>query len=597
MKQFLKMTLAVIVGLLIVTIISTAFMFAIIGAMASSGKPVAQVTGGSVLKIDLSSVVLAEQSLEANPFQNIQGGPETRTIGIWDAVQAVEAAAENPAIKCIYLKTDGSMCGLASLQEFRKALSFFRVSGKPVIAYIEAPTTGSYYLASVADKVYMTSHPGASPMITGVGTQMIFLKDILDKLGVNVQLIRHGKYKSAGEMFVRNSPSGENLEQYQEMINSIWSTMAAEISESRGISVEDLNTCIDGLKLVLPSDFLDNRLVDELMTREELKEKLATLAVKDNFKDVNIVNFPDYVDLLGAVPSKARKKIAVIYADGDIIDGKVKQNVAGDRFASIISQVRADSTVKAVVLRVNSPGGSVLASDKIRAELNLLKQDKPLIASYGDYAASGGYWISSNCDKIYSDAATLTGSIGVFSMIPDLSRTAREIAHINVTSVVSNKHGDMYSFMRPLDNAEYDYMLHSVEDIYDRFTSIVAEGRDLDADYVDSIGQGRVWTGADALGKGLVDEIGTLEDAVRYAAACAGDATLANWKVTGFPAPLTNLEMVMEMLGESKDAEDNIFAGTFLEKTASALKGWAKNAGNGKADIVFARIPFGIDIR
>ena len=324
---------------------------------------------------------------------------------------------------------------------------------------------------------------------------------------------------------------------------------------------------------------------------------IATLAVKDNFKDVNIVNFPDYVDLLGAVPSKARKKIAVIYADGDIIDGKVKQNVAGDRFASIISQVRADSTVKAVVLRVNSPGGSVLASDKIRAELNLLKQDKPLIASYGDYAASGGYWISSNCDKIYSDAATLTGSIGVFSMIPDLSRTAREIAHINVTSVVSNKHGDMYSFMRPLDNAEYDYMLHSVEDIYDRFTSIVAEGRDLDADYVDSIGQGRVWTGADALGKGLVDEIGTLEDAVRYAAACAGDATLANWKVTGFPAPLTNLEMVMEMLGESKDAEDNIFAGTFLEKTASALKGWAKNAGNGKADIVFARIPFGIDIR
>ena len=228
-----------------------------------------------------------------------------------------------------------------------------------------------------------------------------------------------------------------------------------------------------------------------------------------------MVSLPDYAKSKLARSARGKDKIAVIYADGEIIDGKEKKEVAGDRFASIINDIRKDSTVKAVVFRVSSPGGSVLASEKIKAELDLLRKDKPVIASYGDYAASGGYWISANCDKVYSDASTLTGSIGVFSMIPDFSGFINKKLLVNITSVNSNKHGDLYTGFRPLDNDEQLYLQRSVEDIYERFTSIVAEGRGLERDYVNEIGQGRVWSGADALRIGLVDELGTLEDAIR----------------------------------------------------------------------------------
>lgn len=598
MKNFLKMTLAVILGLLVVTILTTVITFGIIGAAASAGKSAPQVSKNSVLRIDLSNTLVSEQTLETNPFENLQSGMNLKNIGIWDAVQAINNASSDPSISFIYLKSDGNINSLAPLQELRKALSNFRAGGKPVISYIESPSTGSYYIASVADKVYMSSYPGATTTILGLGSQMIFIKDLLDKLGVNVQLIRHGKYKSAGEMFVRNSPSEENLEQYRVMINSMWGTTAEEIAASREISTSELNSCIDELKLCLPEDFLECKLVDELLTKEEVKDKLATFAMAEDFKDVKFINLTDYYNArLANVPSKAHKKIAVIYANGEIVDGADNKEVAGDRFASIITKVRSDSTVKAVVLRVNSPGGSVLASEKIRTELDLLKENKPLIASYGDYAASGGYWISANCDKIFSDAVTLTGSIGVFGMIPDFSRTMKDIAHVNVTSVTSNRHGDMFSLMRPFDKAEYNYMQRSIEDIYVRFTTIVSEARDLDWDYVDSIGQGRVWTGSDGLEKGLVDEIGTLEDAIHYAAVCAGDPELANWKVSAYPKPLSQMEMVLEMLGEKKSGEENVFAGTALEDVAGAFAGWAKMSREGKADLVFARLPYDVDIR
>ena len=598
MKSFLKMTLAVILGLIIVTIISTVITFGIIGAAASAGKSTPQVSKNSVLKIDLSKTLVSEQTVEVNPFENLQNTKNLRIIGIWDAVQAINNAAGDPFISCIYLKSDGNLNSLASLQELRKALSNFKAGGKPIISYIESPGTGSYYIASVADKVYMASYPGATTTVLGLGSQMIFIKDLLDKLGVNVQLIRHGKYKSAGEMFVRNSPSEENLEQYQTMINSMWDIASSEIAASREISTAELNSCIDELKLCLPEDFLNCKLVDELLSREELKDKLTTFAMAEDFKDVNFINLAEYYDArIASVPSKAHNKIAVIYANGEIVDGADNKEVAGDRFASVIAEVRADSTVKAVVLRVNSPGGSVLASDKIRTELDLLKQDKPLIASYGDYAASGGYWISANCDKIYSNGVTLTGSIGVFGMIPDFSKTLKNVAHVNVASVTSNKHGDMFSLMRPFDQAEYNYMQRSIEDIYVRFTTIVSEARDLDLEYVDSIGQGRVWTGADGLEKGLVDELGTLEDAIHYAAVCAGDPELGNWKVCGYPKPRTQIEMILEMLGEKKSGEDNIFAGTSLEKASATFCKWAETARKGNADLTFARLPYDVEIR
>lgn len=548
MKDFLKYTAAVICGFLIVTVLMFMLGFGFLGAIVASGSSTPSIPKSGVLAIDMSKVTIGEQSRDGSTLSML-GGEGSSTIGIWDAVQAVNTAATDPAVKYIYLRTDGSMSGISALEEFRAALADFRTySGKAIVSYIESPASGSYWLASVADKVYMTAHEGATTMITGVSSQMIFIGDLLDRLGVNVQLIRHGKYKSAGEMYTRSSASPENREQYQRMVDSIWETMASEIAVSRGITVERLNEAVDGLELNAPQDFVDCGLVDELMTSEELKEQLAVLAVEDDFEDVSMIPFSDYVAARRPV-SKASKKIAVVYAEGNIVDGSGKSEVAGDRFAQMLADVRADSTVKAVVLRVSSPGGSVLASEKIKTELDLLKQTKPLVASYGDYAASGGYWISANCDRIYSDATTLTGSIGVFGMVPDFSKTANDLLHVNIETVSSNRHGDMYSGMRPFDQAEYDYMLESIESIYDRFTTIVSDARSLPKETVDAVGQGRVWTGSDAMVIHLVDEIGGLDDAVSYAAVAAGDPDMSNWSVTGYPKPMSQMEELLEMFG------------------------------------------------
>ena len=548
MKSFLKMVLAVICGILLLS----ALTFAVFAGLAGSGTP--SIPSEGVLKIDMSKVTVDEQPGPGDPMAMLQGGNmKVVTVGLYEAVKAIKTAAEDPGIKYIYLKTDGNASGSARTSELRKALKDFRESsGKAVVAYIESPSTGSYYLASVADKIYMTKHPGANTMVTGVSSQMIFLGDLLKKLGVNVQLIKHGKYKSAGEMYTRSSSTPENREQYQRMVDSMWETISAEICESRGISAESLNDAIDNLKLCLPQDFKDCGLVDELFDREELKAQLAKLAVAEDFKDVKMINFADYATVK-VLPGTARNRIAVIYANGNIIDGEEEQNVSGDRFASLIDKARADKNVKAVVLRVNSPGGSVLASEKIKAALDKLGEEKPLVASYGEYAASGGYWISNNCDKIYTDALTLTGSIGVFGTVPDFSKTASDVLHVGVESVSSNKHGDVYGMFRPLDNSEYNYILRSIEDIYDRFTTIVSEGRDLPKERVDEIGQGRVWTGSDALQIGLVDEIGTLEDAVTYAASLAGLDDASSWSVTPYPAPQTMMEMMMSSLNGPKE--------------------------------------------
>ena len=547
MKDFVKMTLATLAGLFIFGIAAFFLMIATVGTLASFGESQPVMPREGILQINMSSMTLAEQTTEADPFASITGGQTVTPVGIYSAINAINAAAEDPAVKFIYMKPDGAVAGTAQLEEFRNALKNFRNSGKAVISYIENPDNASYYLASVSDKIFMTSYNGGMNMFTGLSSQMIFLKDILDRLGVNVQLIRHGKYKSAGEMYVRSSSSPENLEQNREMVESLWGCWAEEIAASREIPVEDLNAMLNDLKLNFPEDFLANGLVDELLTREELEEKLCDLYVATDFSEIKAIQLPDYAKLKNTVNFSAKKKVAVIYAEGNIVDGNEKQQIAGDRFARIIADVRKDSTVKAVVLRVNSPGGSVLASEKIKAELDLIKERGiPVIASYGDYAASGGYWISANCDKIYSNAATLTGSIGVFSMIPDISGTLKDKIHVNITPVNSNRHSDMYGMMRPLDKAEFDYMQASVENIYDEFTSLVAEGRDMTVEAVDAIAQGRVWTGSDALGIGLVDEIGTIEDAILYAALSVdGVQSLNDVQIAEYPKPQTTMEMLL----------------------------------------------------
>lgn len=567
MKDFLKTTLAVICGTLLTSALFFFLVAGFFGSLLAFSESTPILPKSGVLVVDMSKIVLSEQTKQTDPVSSLRGG-NISTIGIWDAISAINTAATDPGVKYIYLKTDLNASGISALEEFRKALSDFRInSGKPVISYIESPSTGSYYLASVADKVYMTSYLGATTLVNGVSSQMIFLGDLLNRLGINVQLIKHGKYKSAGEMYTRSSSTPENREQNQRMVDALWEVISSDIAESRGLDIEDVNSAVNDLKLNLPEDFLRCGFVDELMTSEQLEDKLAALALADNFKDVSMIPFSDYVAVKTAV-STAKKEIAVIYVDGEIVDGSASSDVAGDRFARVIAKARADSSIKAVVLRVNSPGGSVLASEKIKHELDRLKEDKPLIASYGAYAASGGYWISNNCDKIYSDATTLTGSIGVFGVVPDFSKVAKNTLHVGVESVSSNKHADMYGLMRPFDKSEYAYMQTSIESIYDKFTATVSEGRSLPVETVDAIGQGRVWTGCDALDIHLVDEIGSLEQAILYAADCAGDPDIKSWRIEGYPRPQTQMEMIMSMLG----GDDDTSAQARIFKRLSTLK-------------------------
>lgn len=594
MKQFLKITLATLCALIIFGILSSVMFFSCVASLSTMSETPVVMPKTAVLKIDMSKILLSEQTREADPMSYLQTGTQAPVpLGIWSAISAINAAADDPAVKFIYLLPDGLQGGLAQIEELRTALVKFRESGKAVIAYTENPSNGGYYLASAADKIYMTSHEGGMSMLTGISGRLIFLKDILDKLGVNVQLIRHGKYKSAGEMYVRSSASPENMAQNEAMINSIWKTYSEKMAEARDMETAKFNALIDNLALNSPSDFLENGLVDALMTREELQQKIADLFLAENYKNVGFISLPDYASLKKSLNIKTTNNVAVIYAEGSIVDGSQTEEVAGDRFAKIIADIRNDQTVKAVVLRVDSPGGSVLASDKIKAELDLLKEEKTVIASYGDYAASGGYWISNNCDRIFSNATTLTGSIGVFSMIPDVSKTIKNTLHINITPVNSNEHSDMYNLMRPLSPKEVEYMQASVESIYTKFTGIVAQGRNMSVADVDAIAQGRVWTGADALGIGLVDQIGTIEDAINYAAMSIEDVnSLAEVNIVEYPKPLTTWELILSSLNGT-DPESRLVKGTFLEGAYNEFRNWNADC----AGQVFARMPYDIIIK
>ena len=596
MKQFLKMTMATILGALVVFVLSIIVLTSVVGSMLTIGTETPSMPKDGILTIDMSSFMLAEQDKKPELTTLLQGNEPIPSIGIWNAVQSIKTAAQDPSIRYIFIRPDNPITGLAQIEEFRNALEIFRKSGKPVIAYLENPSNGSYYLASVADKIYMTSHQGGLITMNGLATQLVFLKDALDKLGVNVQLIRHGKYKSAGEMYIKNASSPENREQNQEMIDAIWEAWTAKICASRDIAPEKFNGLIDELELNSPEDFLENKLVDELMSHDELKNKLADLAQKDSYRKVGRINFTDYVTLHSMPNFKASNKIAIIYADGSIVDGDQSQEVAGARFANIITKVRLDDNVKAVVLRVNSPGGSVFASEQIKSELDLLRETKPVIASYGNYAASGGYWISSNCDYIFSDEGTLTGSIGVFSMIPDISGTLKKIAHVNVETISSNKHGDLYGMTRALTPKECEYLQEGVEDIYNKFTSIVSKGRNMTVSQVDDIAQGRVWAGTDAKNIGLVDQLGGLDDAVAYAIAAAGEysSDLSEWQIENFPKPISMSQELMLMLsGAPTQDPDGIFAGTFLSPVATAYADWsAKQSGK-----MYAAMPYIYDIK
>ena len=591
MKEFVKMMLAVICAFIVMQLVGFFLFFVMIGSMAALGSGKTVLPREGVLDLDMAQFTIAEQTMDDQLGGFSLGGySNVPTVGLWDAIQAIDAAAADPGIKYILLRPDGATAGTSDLEELRNALTEFRKSGKAVVAYTENPSNGSYYLASACDKIYMTSYHGGMVQMTGLAGRMIFLKDVLDKVGVNYQLIRHGKYKSAGEMYIKNAPSDENREQNQVMVNSLWNTVSCQIAESRGIPVDRLNGLIDSLKLNFPEDMLREGLVDELLDHEGLVNKLCGLAMVEDVKDLHLVPFADYVSAK-VLNLGGKENVAILFADGEIADGSGYDGITSDRFVKEIDKLRKDNTVKAVVLRVNSPGGSVVASEKIRTALGLLKAEKPVVASYGNYAASGGYWISAGAQKIYSDATCLTGSIGVFSLIPEFSGATKKLG-VNVVTVGSNKHSDMFSLMRPFDAEETAYLQSYVEDIYGQFVGLVAEGRSLDPAKVDEMAQGRVWVGTDALGLGLVDEIGGLREAVAYAASLAGYVNKSDYKVTCYPAPLTTAEQFMMMLSGQQE-EPSILSGTpfeFFGKTLSTLK-------DNEPTQVYARLPYDIEIR
>lgn len=599
MKEFFKTFLASLSAMLIFGLIFFLIMSSFIGGIGdlfNFGQKSITMPSEAMLTIDMSQITVQERTEEVPLIAAISGENTPTPMGILDLTAAINAAAYDPAVKFIFLKPDGVNGGLAQIEEVRSALAKFRESGKAVISYIESPSNGGFYLASVSDKIYMTPHAGGLNSFNGLSSQMLFLKDALDHLGVNVQLIRHGKYKSAGEMFTRNSASEDNLHQNKEMIDSIWESWCCTIAQAREIEPEDLNDMIDNLELNTPTDFLDKGLVDGLMTEDQLQEKLTILYMADSYDQVESISIQDYSQLNQAGNPEGTDKIAVIYADGDIVDGYGIEDVTGDRFVEIIQSVRNDDAIKAAVFRINSPGGSVLASEKIKAQIDSLAQKIPVIASYGEYAASGGYWISSGCDFIYTNQTTLTGSIGVFSLIPDFKKTLNNKLHINITSINSNKHSDMYTMLRPLSQKEVEHIQNSVELIYDRFTDIVADGRDLSVEYVDSIAQGRVWTGSEAVKLGLADDIGTIEDALIHAAILVDHENgFDNIQIVEYPKMITTMDILESLFtGEdpTKISEGVRITGPFQD-IIKAFSSWNESQ-SGK---VYARLPYAIDIK
>jgi protease-4 len=497
---------------------------------------------GKILKIDLEDVV-TERGSSALTI-SLSGINTSSSISLLSFERALEKAAEDDKIAMVYINTDHFSAGMAPMEEIREYLKRFSASGKPVIAYGAGFSNASYYIASVADRVFL--YPKGSGELTGLGSTQFFLKDALDTLGIDIQLIRHGKYKSAGEMYIRNDISPENREQYETMLNSIWGCMVDEMAASRGIEAETLKGWIDNLEIGPAQTWIDKGLVDGLKYRDEMEAYLCHLFGTTEPEKVKTVSVKEYIGDLKKGPSS--KKIAVIFADGEITrDGS---EVAGEKFSNEIARVRRDSTVKAVVFRVNSPGGEVVAADMIRREIEVLMKYKPVIASYGSYAASGGYLISAGCEKIFVDNSTLTGSIGVFGMIPSFGKAIRKNLKVNPVSLGTNKHSNMGSGIEPLDAEEEAKYQEVIEGIYDDFVGVVAEGRNMSREDVDNIAQGRVWAGKDALKIKLADEKATMLEAVKYAAEKVG---LEKYRIEVYPEKKSFYQQLMSGDSGKKD--------------------------------------------
>ncbi|MBR3065711.1 MAG: signal peptide peptidase SppA [Bacteroidales bacterium] len=569
MKPFGKVVLGGCLGTLLAFILVNLIFFGVIGAAISSIGKESQPTipRNAILKVDFSQPI-AEQGGEKFNFNPLAGSASmASSLSLLNAIRALEVAATDPQVKFVYLKTDGLEMDIAQAEEFRNALLAFRESGKPVISYSQGLSAGNYYMASVADKVILNAY--GDVMITGMSSQLMYYKDLIDHLGIDIQLIRHGKYKSAGEPYIKSEMSQENKEQYETMLGTIWNVMAEAIAASRDFTAEQFNDWIDNLAITNAESAKEKGLVDELWYDDQVREYFRTLCDVKKVKDLKYVSLKDYATAKVKPNVRAKEKVAVIYADGQIVmDDKGNGNI-GNNFAKEIAKARQDSSIKAVVFRVNSPGGSVQASAAIEREIALLKECKPVVASYGGYAASGGYWISCGADKIFSDKSTLTGSIGVFGLIPSFGKALKKNVHLNVYEVATHKHGSLASGMSPLDPEEEAVMQNQIDATYEDFVSRVAKGRGLTTDAVDAIAQGRVWAGGDAIKIGLVDEWGGLTDAIRYAATMAN---LDNYQLVEYPVVTPVYDQLLASMNET-GTEQDIRLPEIAARTASWLLG------------------------
>lgn len=545
MLKFLKNVLkSVLVSILSFAIIVTIILVIVISSSSKEKEVV--VKENSILEIKLSEPIVDRSSdydFNLNAIIN-----ESNTIGLNDILKSIEKAKNDDRIRGIYLNVQTINSNSATIHEIRNKLQEFKDStDKFILAYSEVYAQNAYFLSSVADKVYL--HPQGIIEFKGLSYEGMFFKNAFEKLEVEPQIIRLGKFKSAIEPFVLEEMSVENREQINRFMTSIWDNVKAEISTSRGLSTQKLDEIATNLLVQLPQDAVDQQLADALLFEDQVMDTLNVLTLNDSKKKINKISLKKYKNTsVKTGKSYSSNKIAVVYAQGEINSGQGdNQSIGSVTTAKAIKKAREDDKVKAIVLRVNSPGGSALASETILREMILARNTKPVVVSMGDVAASGGYYISCMADTIVANPTTITGSIGVFGVIFNMQKMLENKLGITTDRVRTNSYADIGSITRPLTEPEKAIIQLKVESIYDVFLTNVSNGRNMSKSQVDYIGQGRVWTGQDAKELGLVDELGGLEKAIQIAAQMAN---LDSYRVANLPKLKNPLEEIMEDFGE-----------------------------------------------
>jgi len=543
MKKFLIYTLATITGIIITSLLFLFLFIGSVGMMVAAGDKPVSISDNSILVLK-PGIPIPDRS-DANPFAGIDVINMTFSpvAGLNDILKNLEKAASDDKIKGILIENGLLTSGWATTEEVRNALDRFREeSGKFIISYSDyVLQQEGYYLSTIADKIYI--NPGSLVDFKGLSGEVIFYKKALEKLGIEVQVTRHGKFKGAVERYILDELSKENEAQIRDYVGSIWNHTVEKMSEARGIPADQLNLMADNLAGYVPTSAFENGLVDGLIFRDALIDTLKALSGLTKDDKINLVSMTKYTKVPGTKKTVTSKnRISIIYASGTIVMGKGSDyNIGGNNYSEIIRKERLDSNVKAIVMRVNSPGGNAVASDIIWRELELAAREKPVVISMGNYAASGGYYISAPASKIYANPTTISGSIGVFGLIPNAGKLLEQKLGISTQTVNTNKYSDFPSVYRPMNTYEKEIMQKSIEHVYSEFTGKVASGRKLSIESVDSIGQGRVWSGDKAEKIGLVDEIGGLKEAIEGAALLAGLETYSVRELPAVEDPYTKL--------------------------------------------------------